>query len=63
MEYVSRKYLREKYKKLKSDMENVLQVLDEDLSDSIDNEDVKRVFYTIEDSSQSIIDELLKGMN
>lgn len=62
MGYVSRKYLREKYTKLKSDMENVLQILDEDLSDSVDNDDVKRVFYTVEDSSQSIISELLKGM-
>lgn len=62
MGYVSRKYLREKYTKLKNDMENVLQILDEDLSDSVDNDDVKRVFYTVEDSSQSIINELLKGM-
>lgn len=62
MGYVSRRYLREKYNKLKTDMEIFLKVLDEDSKDSIDNEDVKKVFYTIEDSSQSIINELLKGM-
>lgn len=58
MAYVSRKYLREKYQKLKYDMENTLNVLDEEAEDKINEEDVRRTYSNIKDSLLSILDEL-----
>ena len=60
--YVSRNYLREYYSKIKYDMENCLQVLDDSLPDKIDNEDVKRCFNNIENSSEAILNELNHAM-
>ena len=57
--YISKKYLREKYNKLKWDMEKFLDVLDEDPSnDQISKEDALKVLPNIKECSESIIEEL-----
>lgn len=61
--FISRKYLSEKYRSLKWDMEKVLCVEDETQEDRIDVEDVKRVFWNIKDKCISIVTELEKCKN
>lgn len=61
MAYISRNYLREKYKALKWDMENVLRVLSETQEDSVDAEDVLKTLPNIRDKMESIIIELEKA--
>ena len=63
MAYVSRRYLRSKYESLKWDLEKVLRVLDDDLTDEIDLEDVRRVFPNIQDKCNAILNELNKRSN
>lgn len=63
MAYVSRRYLRSKYESLKWDLEKVLRVLDDDLTDEIDLEDVRRVFPNIQDKCNAILNELNKRPN
>ena len=55
-EYVSRRYLREKWDKLKFDMENVVGVYDEG-SDNV-AEDAQRVAYEVIDFMNSIAKEI-----
>lgn len=55
--YYSRSYLREKYDSIKSDIENVLDVYNEE-SDSIPEEDVERVKANLRDKIEAIINEL-----
>lgn len=58
MQLASRKYIREKYKRLKYDMENTLNILDENAEDKISEEDVRRTYLNIRESALSILDEL-----
>ena len=58
--YVSRRYLEEKYLKVKMDMENVLKIFDETLDDKVDERDVERTRYNIIDNCKSIINEFSK---
>lgn len=55
-QYVSRRYLREKWDKLKFDMENVVGVYDEG-SDNV-AEDAQRVAYEVIDFMNSIAKEI-----
>lgn len=58
MGYISRKYLKEKWESAKLDMENFLSVLDDNLSDCIDEDDVSRVYFNIKDNLEACIKEL-----
>ena len=57
--YYSRKYLNEKWQKMKWDMEKVLQVDDKDAPDAIDGHDIERVRDNIITSANMIVTELL----
>ena len=61
MGYISRNYIKEKYLKLKYDMENFLCVLDDDLPDKIDEENALKAINNVKDNYQSIIEELNKA--
>lgn len=62
--YISKKYLREKYNKLKWDMENCLNVLDEDpKNDKVPNEDALKTLPNIKETSEAIIRELSRAKN
>ena len=56
-QYVSRRYLREKWEKLKLDMECIICVYDEDGPDNV-AEEAKRVAYEVNDFMESISKEI-----
>lgn len=58
MGYVSREYLKEKYLKVKYDLEIYLDILNDDLYDQIPDDKVKRVRNNIKNSFNAIIGEL-----
>lgn len=60
MAHVSRQYLREKWKKAKHDMENVLEINNEELPDGIPARDVSRCIANIEEQFKAISTELDK---
>ena len=60
MAHVSRQYLREKWKKVKHDMENVLEINNEELPDDIPARDISRCIANIEEQFRTISTELDK---
>lgn len=60
MGYVSRRYLHEKWRKVKWDMEKVLEVED-GAEDKVSGEDARAVRAEIADSFNAIMKELLKA--
>lgn len=60
--YYSRGYLREKYSRIKNDMENYLAVLDEEKPDSIPKVEIDMVRSNLVYSLNSIVKELNKGV-
>lgn len=60
MGYVSRRYLCEKWRKVKWDMEKVLEVEDGE-EDKVSGEDVRAVRAEIADNFNAIMKELLKA--
>lgn len=60
MGYVSRRYLREKWRKVKWDMEKVLEVED-GAEDKVSGEDVRAVRAEIADNFNAIMKELLNA--
>jgi hypothetical protein len=60
MGYVSRRYLNEKWRKVKWDMEKVLEVED-GAEDKVSGEDVRAVRAEIADGFNAIMKELLKA--
>lgn len=55
---VSRRYLKEKWNRAKSDIEQVLDIYNDELPDLIDQDDLDRVIYNIRDSLNAILNEL-----
>lgn len=60
MGYVSRRYLHEKWRKVKWDMEKVLEVED-GAEDKVSGEDVRAVRAEIADNFNAIMKELLNA--
>ena len=61
MGYCSKKYLREKWNRIKFDMESVLDIQNEQI-DSISPEDIKRTLPNIQEATESILEELKNGL-
>lgn len=60
MAYRSRRYIAEKYKNLKFDIENYLDVFNEDLDDKLTDEEVRAVKNNIVDNMKAMMKELEK---
>lgn len=60
MAYRSRRYIAEKYNRLKFDIEDYLDVFNEDKKDKLTDEEVRAVKDNVIDSMKAIIKELEK---
>lgn len=58
--YYSRRYLKEKYQSVKSDLEDYLEIFNDDLGDRIEPELVQNVKNSITYKLESILHELNK---
>ena len=63
MGYCSRKYLKEKWDKVKWDMESILKVEDENQPKEVDPDDICRVICNVRDNMEAIIKELMQGLD
>ena len=60
MAYKSRRYIRDKYEKVKYDLEVYLDILNKDKKDKITDEEANAVKNNVIDNMQAIIKELEK---